>query len=178
MKPDMTKFVGAILLVCAALPAHAVDSMSLELGTGNNTDMGRVGVQWNWNKKWPLGNTWVVSGYWDASFGYWRGDRDVSGAQDIYDIGFTPVFRLSGNKPAGWYAEAGIGAHLLSETRINNRRQFSTAFQFGDHIGIGYRFGARGEYDLGYRFQHLSNADIKKPNNGIDFNQIRFAYHF
>ena len=34
------------------------------------------------------------------------------------------------------------------------------------------------KYDLGYRFQHLSNADIKKPNDGINFNQIRFSYHF
>ena len=178
MKLNLTKLAGVLLLVCTALPAHAVDSVSLELGAGNHTDMGRVGLQWNWNKKWPVGDAWAVSGYWDASLGYWRGDSSVSGARDLYDLGFTPVFRLSQNKPTGWYAEAGIGVHLLSETRINDRRQFGTAFQFGDHIAAGYRFGARGEYDLGYRFQHLSNADIKKPNNGINFNQIRFAYHF
>ena len=75
----------------------------------------------------------------------------------------------SRGNPTGWYAEAGIGAHLLSETQINDHRRFSTAFQFGDHVGVGLRFGQRGEYDLGYRFQHLSNADIKKANDGINF---------
>ena len=52
----------------------------------------------------------------------------------------------------------------------------STAFQFGNHIGVGYRFGAKGSYDLGYRFQHLSNASIKRPNAGINFNQVRLQY--
>ncbi|HUW29793.1 MAG TPA: acyloxyacyl hydrolase [Sulfuriferula sp.] len=178
MKPNLTKLAGVLLLLCAALPAHAVDSVSLELGTGDNTDMGRVGLQWDWNKKLPVGAAWMLSGYWDASLGYWQGDSSVSGARDIYDIGFTPVFRLSQNKPTGWYAEAAVGVHLLSRTQINDRRRFGTAFQFGDHIGMGYKFGERGEYDLGYRLQHLSNADIKKPNDGINFNQIRFSYHF
>ncbi|TAN71966.1 MAG: acyloxyacyl hydrolase, partial [Gallionella sp.] len=30
----------------------------------------------------------------------------------------------------------------------------------------------------GYRFQHLSNGSIKQPNQGINFNQIRFTCHF
>ncbi|MDP1996021.1 MAG: acyloxyacyl hydrolase, partial [Gallionella sp.] len=46
------------------------------------------------------------------------------------------------------------------------------------HVGVGARFGDRRQFDLGYRFQHLSNGGIKKPNQGINFNQIRFAYHF
>lgn len=52
------------------------------------------------------------------------------------------------------------------------------AFQFGDHLGVGMIFGDRGQFDLGYRFQHVSNADIKKPNSGINIQQIRFAYLF
>jgi opacity protein-like surface antigen len=77
----------------------------------------------------------------------------------------------------GLYLEAGIGAHLISSTALGNKR-FGTAFQFGDHLGFGYRFGARGAADIGYRYQHLSNADIKVPNNGIDFHQVRLQYWF
>lgn len=51
-------------------------------------------------------------------------------------------------------------------------------FQFGDHLGLAYRFGEKGALDASYRFQHLSNAGIKEPNNGIDFHQIRLQYHF
>jgi hypothetical protein len=54
----------------------------------------------------------------------------------------------------------------------------STAFQFGSHIGLGYRFGAKRSYEIGYRFQHISNAGIKKPNPGINFHQVRVQYHF
>jgi hypothetical protein len=31
---------------------------------------------------------------------------------------------------------------------------------------------------MGYRFQHLPNADLKSPNDGINFQQIRLAYLF
>jgi len=65
----------------------------------------------------------------------------------------------------------------LSKTSLGDKR-FSTMFQFGDHLGVGYRFGTKGAFDLSYRYQHLSNASIKRPNNGINFNQIRLQYHF
>jgi lipid A 3-O-deacylase len=76
------------------------------------------------------------------------------------------------------YVEGAIGFHLISPVRLEESRGFSTAFQFGDHIGAGARFGEHGRYDLGLRFQHLSNAGIKKPNNGINFTQLRFQVHF
>ena len=77
----------------------------------------------------------------------------------------------------GAYLEGGIGVHLLSATSLGSKR-FSTALQFGEHLGFGYRFGARGAFDLGYRYQHVSNADIKHPNSGIEFNQVRLQYWF
>ena len=45
-------------------------------------------------------------------------------------------------------------------------------------LRLGYRFGAKGAFDLSYRYQHLSNGGIKHPNNGVNFNQIRLQYHF
>jgi hypothetical protein len=51
-------------------------------------------------------------------------------------------------------------------------------FQFGNNVGAGYRFGAKGAFDLGVRYQHLSNASIKRPNNGINFTQVRLQYWF
>ena len=121
-----------------------------------------------------------MSGYWDANLGYWHGHSSACENNDILDIGFTPVFRLQQNRMSGLapYAEAGIGFHFLSDTSINADRKFGSSFQFGDHIGVGLRFGKKHQYDLSYRFQHLSNGGIKQPNQGINFNQIRFSYHF
>jgi opacity protein-like surface antigen len=75
------------------------------------------------------------------------------------------------------YAEAGIGPHLLSETSLGYK-QYSTAFQFGSLIGFGLGFGDKGQYELSYRFQHISNNDIKTPNNGINLHILRLGYSF
>jgi lipid A 3-O-deacylase PagL len=46
-------------------------------------------------------------------------------------------------------------------------------------IGAGnWHLGGYWDLNLGYRYQHLSNAGIKQPNQGITFNQVRFQYHF
>ena len=53
---------------------------------------------------------------------------------------------------------------------------FSTKFQFGDHIGVGARFGAANRHDLGLRLQHVSNGGIKNPNPGINLLLLRYQY--
>ena len=91
-------------------------------------------------------------------------------------IGSTPVFRWENDNKKGIYVEGGIGASLFSKTYNNNGNRMSTAFEFADHIGIGYVFN--NNFDLGLRLQHYSNAGIKKPNNGENFVVVRGAYRF
>jgi hypothetical protein len=158
-------------------PAAAVDGVSFELGQGDSADMGRVGLQWNYDKQWLRGDRWHVGGYWDLSLGHWRRDALPAQNNSLTEIGLTPTLRLQQNDGSGVYAEAGIGAHLLSKTSLGSKR-FSTSFQFGNHLGFGYRFGAKNALDLGVRYQHLSNASIKQPNNGINFTQVRLQYWF
>ena len=61
---------------------------------------------------------------------------------------------------------------------MNSERRFGTRFQYGDHIGVGVRYGPRYRYDLGVRLQHLSNGGLADPNPGINFVQVRLAYRF
>jgi hypothetical protein len=171
------------LLVSALLfstSVFAVDGVSVEYGNGDATNMARVGANWKWGKQWFTEGNWLVTGFWEASVGRWDGHSAAGDNQTITDLGITPVFRFQQKNPSGFapYAEAAIGFHLITPTFINADRKFSTAFQFGDHVGLGVRFGDRQQFDLGYRFQHLSNGSIKKPNQGINFNQIRFGYQF
>ncbi len=167
----------AAMLAMAGPHAMAVDGVSVEAGGGDGTDMTRIAVQWDWNKRWFQGTDWHLGGYWELGLGYWWADALPGQNDNIAEVGFTPVFRLQGNSLTGPYLEGGIGAHLLSRTQIGDKR-LSTKFQFGDHLGLGYRFGAKGAWDLGYRFQHLSNGSIKKPNDGVNFHQIRLQYRF
>jgi hypothetical protein len=171
------------LLIAALLfstGAFAVDGMSVEYGNGDATDMARVGANWKWDKQWFTGGNWLATGFWEASVGRWNGHSAVGNNQTITDFGITPVFRFQQKNQSGFspYAEAAIGFHLITPTFINADRKFGSAFQFGDHVGFGARFGDRQQFDLGYRFQHLSNGSIKQPNQGINFNQIRFGYQF
>ncbi|OGS81673.1 MAG: hypothetical protein A2061_08255 [Gallionellales bacterium GWA2_59_43] len=158
---------------------YALDTVFVEYGNGDAADMARVGAGWDWNKQWFADGNWLVTGSWEASVGTWRGNS-VVGNQTITDIGVTPVFRLQQKHPSGIapYLEGAIGFHLISPTFIYANRQFGSSFQFGDHLGVGMRFGERQQFDLAYRYQHLSNGGIKQPNQGINFSQIRFAYHF
>lgn len=162
----------------AAAPASAIDGMSVELGGGEGVDRARVGLQWDWNARWFQGSNWHLGGYWELSLGQWNRNTVAPGQNDsITDVGFTPVFRIQPNALTGPYVEAAVGVHWLSRSHIGDKRM-STHFQFGDHIGAGYRFGAKGALDVGYRFQHHSNAGIKRPNPGINFHNIQLRYRF
>jgi lipid A 3-O-deacylase len=180
----LTAWLLSAALLVASPATRAVDGMALELGSSDSSnasvDMGSIGVQWNWGKRWALGSSWHIGGYWDLSLGHWSNNSAGRTNSGITDVGFTPVFRLQQTNPGAVapYLEAAIGFHLLSETSVSAQRQFSTRFQFGDHVGLGLRFGPRHAFDLGYRYQHLSNASIKRPNQGINFHQLRFQYHF
>jgi hypothetical protein len=158
-------------------PAHAIDGIAVTGGEGRNTNMEQISAQWRWSKRWFQGEHMHVGGFWDVGIAQWRRDEAPGWTDRLSEINFTPTFRLQANDLRGPYAEAGIGMHLLSETQLGNKR-YSTAFQFGEHLGFGWRFGARGAFDLGYRYQHISNADIKTPNSGADFHQIRLQYWF
>ena len=158
----------------------ALDAISFELGNGDQTDVVRAGLVWNFDRQWFTEGDWLVSGFWEATAGTWKGSSSVGNNQTITDIGITPVFRLQQKNPTAIspYLEAAIGFHLISPAYVYANRHFGSAFQFGDHLGLGVRFGEQQQFDLGYRYQHLSNGGIKKPNQGINLNQVHFVYHF
>ena len=173
------KFAVGGLLFCMYAYGFAADSISFEVGTGDRTQMARVGAQWNWKKEWWKSNGTHIGGYWDLTLAQWRANKfqNVPGrTQNITDIGITPVFRFEKDSRKGLYMEAGIGAHYLSKHYDNDGGQLSTKFEFGDHIGAGYVFN--NNVDLGIKIQHFSNGGIKKPNSGVNFAVIGLKYQF
>ena len=113
----------------------------------------------------------------DAGFAYWEGRGRPTPYGHLWDFNLTPVFRWTFAEPAAprLFAEGGIGANLISTTRINNDRIFSTAFQFGEMAAGGVAFGPRNEYELRLYVQHVSNADIKRPNWGLTYPGMTFS---
>jgi len=173
---------AGLLAVSAA--AGAVDGISFEYGKSDSSNVDvnlyRVALQWDWGVKWLDTGGWHLGGYWDLSAAYWDNNSTPRDNSGLADVGFTPVFHFGQDNPSGFspYVELAVGAHFLSATSINSQRRFGSSYQFGDRIGAGFRFGDKGEYDLGYSYQHESNAGIKEPNQGINFQQVRLMYHF
>lgn len=175
------KLVSCILLLCI-LPSRvfAFDSLSFEVGRGDNVSVLRLGAQWEWEQKWFAEGGWYLGGYWDAVVGYWQADSDEQDNREAIDLGLAPVIRLQQHNPGSLapYVEAGFGLHIISETDIYAGKDLGSGVLGASHLGLGFRFGDAGRYDLGYRFQHLSNGSIVPPNDGINLHQLRFSYHF
>ena len=175
-------FLGAAALMASSAFAAEnglVDSASFEFGSGQKVRMARVALQSDWEVRWLASNGRHLGGYWDVSAAYWRGTayRNVPGQhQNIAVVGVTPVLRYARDDRLGWYVEGGIGANLFSELYNNADNRLSTAFQFGDHLGVGYV--TANKWDLGLKFQHYSNASIKRPNSGVNLLVASVRYRF
>ncbi len=187
----MFRPLTTLLVLCLLLAQHSamatsphrwIDSVTLSFGKDNDsneTDVIRVGFQNRWKHTWFDGGAWFLGGYWDTALGFM--ETDFGSDNELLDLSLTGVFRFqrdadlsSGLTP---FAEAGIGPHLISDTRLG-KRDLTTAFQFGSVVGFGVGFGERGQYELSYRFQHISNGDIKKPNDTLDLHLLRLGYSF
>lgn len=182
MKHIATTFLAgyAIAVAGAAIvvPAHAVDSMAFEVGSGNRTQYVRGSLQWHFQRALYASDNLAIKGYWDLNLSHWRGTRynnERGRHQHLNEAGITPMFRF--HKPgSNFYGEAGIGAHVLSDLYNNNGDKLSTALEFGSKLGIGYIFSPRAS--VGLSIQHYSNGGIKHPNSGVDFVSMKVSYFF
>ncbi len=184
----MRKGIGALALACCALAALggvAPSTARAELGiwTGAGVADHHTSTLDASLSRDPNLHFWTV-GDWDFSIlgklhAAWLHNSEGEDPRSLGAFGITPVIRFG--KTGGAlrpYVEAGVGFRVLTGTQLNDHYDISTAFQFADMIGAGFAFGPRGQYQLGYRFQHVSNASIKRPNPGINFHQVYVGYMF
>ena len=147
------------------------DRVELKGGYGDNVAIYGVGGIWDSICTCSALKTVGIDIRLEAQLAYWRGHEHPASNTSLWDFGLTPIFHWSGPDmgPTRLFLEAGIGAHLLSDTRINTERVFSTAFQFGEIGVVGVAFGERHRYEIGALVQHISNGAIKEPNNGLTY---------
>lgn len=180
---NITKALAALAALFSTHGAFAADgwfdSASVEIGGGDKVQMVRLAGQSDWNKRWLPAMGHHLSGYWDFNIAAWRGTayHNVRGDHKNYAvIGITPVFRYESDDKLGLYGEAGIGASLFSSVYKNSDKRLSTAYEFADHLGVGYAL--QNGWDLSARLQHYSNGGIKHPNSGVNWIVLKAAYRF
>jgi hypothetical protein len=175
-------YLQLLLLFSLASSSYAIDSIAIEGDiTGNNSvNVARIGLSWDWDRKWPLADHWSLVGYWEFDIGHWDSSKSAPGMRGtLTEAGISPVIRIIRNETEGirpWF-EAGWGVHWITVTEIAGR-DLSSHYQFGSHYGVGLSFGEHNEYDLGYRYQHLSNGNTRGANNGIELHLFHLGYHF
>jgi hypothetical protein len=125
------------------------------------------------------GGTLTASTFAEAAVAHWRFSHpSAAGLRQITVIGVTPYVRIRDARAHRWFFDFGIGLNTLSDLYETGEKQFSTRFQFSDHLAVGRSFGDQGEFEVSYRFVHYSNAGIRRPNPGVNFHTIRLEYRF
>lgn len=165
-------------LTAQARSAWLPNQAFVQLGVAEDARTAVIGATWAWawQTDWAGGR---LGGYWEASFGRWESELDDGRTASAWvtQLGVTPVLRWTPDH-SRWFFEAGIGANVLLPIYRSKDKRFSTAFNFGDHLAAGYRFGDHGEHEVALRLQHFSNAGIRHPNPGEDFLQLRWSRRF
>lgn len=166
-KKVLALFVG--LFVVTAASAISLDEVTVGYGKSRDwATVTRVGLR----SDWP---TWLngwATGFWELSGNSWAKDGD-----NIYGVALSPVFVLQAPRPVFGlqpYIDGGIGATLISQTKLRDR-DMSSLYQFEDRIGAGVRMG---HVDLHFGYMHYSNANLVKPNQGIDIYLATLGYSF
>lgn len=108
----------------------------------------------------------------EFGFSQYRGTH--LGASNVTNqIYFTPkIVYATGTR---FTIDGGIGVSYLDSKLIGNR-PLGTNFEFTDHIGVSFR--ASYNFQIGYRLNHISNGGIKKPNGGVNSQQLYLTYGF
>ena len=102
----------------------------------------------------------VLGSVWNADFGPY--------GKQAFSLALIPMGRYGlqvGSAMVDF--SVGLGPTLVSETDIGTRQK-STLFQFTDEMGIGIS-DLNQRARLAFTYRHVSNADIKLPNNGVNF---------
>ncbi|HUE93190.1 acyloxyacyl hydrolase [Pseudomonas sp.] len=171
----MRKVVTLAAFAALALgPVSALQAADLSVAvgqTGDSTMTYRLGTQFDFNRSWFASDVGRLTGYWDAAYTYWDGDKTASN----HSLSLSPVFvyEFAGErfKP---YIEAGIGIAAFSSTEMEDN-DLGSSFQFEDRIGFGVRFAGQ---EVGVRALHYSNAGLKQPNDGVESYSLHYRMSF
>jgi hypothetical protein len=160
--------------VLAALKPRAFFA---QLGIADEVTAGTAGLIWNLGKD-GLNERWSV--YLEGSVSRWQSRGGHATDHGVLaQLALIPVVRYRFDEGrAPWFVEGGIGATVTSSVYRNLDKHFSTAFNFGDHLGVGYAFGPAHKDEIVLRAEHFSNGGIKQPNPGQNFLELRYVHRF
>ena len=158
------------------LPSSSDSSQRWSVHVGYGFDLERIGIHWESPQVWTsslMGKSVELSNEFGVAQWSYIGPKNDGQTRSLLQLSAIPIFRWWVDTNV--FLEGGIGATLISKNELGPRN-LSTGFQFGDHIGLGYRLSPSSL--VGWRYSHYSNASIKTPNQGLDIFQITLRSAF
>jgi lipid A 3-O-deacylase len=158
--------------------AAAAEGTGIALVIGEaDSDYERAGLGLRFGPVWSAdwGN-WKASLRPELELSHFRYTGAGPGPDSLNQVGGIGRLHLHyGEARLRPYAEAGLGVSLFSRDTLGGK-DFSTRFQFSQHLGLGVELAKWGF--AGLQYSHYSNADIEKPNDGIDLHQVVVGAYF
>lgn len=150
-------------------------TLSTDIGSDNTIGFQRISLGADWQTPiYQVGN-YQLTGRMELNAGTWRSSLKTPLNKSGHIFGINPVFQsryhLGKINP---YFELGGGPNWLSNATIEDEFK-STQFQFGSIFGFGVQTT---EFEMGYRYLHISNAGIELPNPGTDFHNLHIGITF
>ncbi|WP_024851733.1 acyloxyacyl hydrolase [Hydrogenovibrio kuenenii] len=162
---------------CSLNPELNTDKSTLSFDTGSDHSIkqNRIALGADWQNPLFENDSFSINGRWEINANEWHSTLKNPKNKSGWIIGLTPVFhynwKLGSFTP---YFEAGAGPQFISNITIENNYK-STQFQFGDILGLGI---STKHFEIGYRYLHISNANIELPNPGTNFHNLHIGYKF
>ncbi len=145
-----------------------------QVGSGDGVDSVTAGLQWAWPRQPLLFGGGALRGYVELAIGRWAAHDGATGRAISTQIGIAPTLRYSFAGWPQWFVDAAIGVNAITPIFRRGEDEFSTVFNFDEHLGIGYH-PAGSDWEWTLRYQHFSNGGVRKPNPGQDFIQLRIG---
>lgn len=170
----MKLFISILFFLIQINASDIIKVDNLTFGYGNSVediDIYRVTTRKDLNEYFFGTTSDFFPKYYEASWGYWRGENgDALGA-----LSFTPIFRSTffENYAISPYIEAGLGSTYITERKLQEEN-FGVHFQFESLLGFGFKLD---DMEITYRYMHYSNL-WHGHNSGITLNYISFTYSF
>lgn len=148
------------------------EQVFVQAGGGRGADALAAGLRWRWPERpLPLAGG-LLSGYVELALGHWKTHGSREGEAVSTQFGIAPMLRYTNARWPRWFVEAALGFNAITPVFRHGFEDFSTVFNFSEHIGVGFR-PAGGSWEWTLRFEHYSNGGIREPNPGQDFVQLR-----
>jgi hypothetical protein len=174
-RPGLTE--GAALLLLFSVNSEA-DALRVEAGRGQGLTFYALALQLDRSK--PVHAYEHSQLTLHVELGVWQFQSDDGPTKTTQALAGTGKLRWEGTPISQWspFMEFGVGLAGFSQTTVAGVRHLGGGFEFTEVLASGLRLGARGQFEIAIFGQHVSNAGINFPNEGITYIGISSCWYF